>query len=262
MITVQKAFTLKKAQLAKKWRVENNNLDISALIANSGLTVKKISEVAKPHRTERNRKKTADDTFKYIQISDIDTNLGRIKSYRTFKGSEAPNNARRIMSFGDILISTRRPTRGAVVAVPKEFDQEICTVFFTTLKITDWNEVDPWYLALFLRTSLGRFQFQSLITETAYPVISDEDVEDMLVLLPRIEIQRELAKGYDSAVGSFFAKINEAHALITSARQDIENRLLGKEAEILTIPVVGLTIEEVVNDENDNSIESEAKNEQ
>lgn len=257
MITVKKAFTLKKSQLAKKYRVENNNLDISALIANSGFAVKKIGEFASSHRTDRNRKETANSVFKYVQISDIDTHLGRIKSYRTFKGSEAPNNARRIMNCGDVLVSTRRPTRGAVVAVPKEFDKEICTLFFTSLAIKDWDEVDPWYLALFLRTSLGRFQFQSLITETAYPVISDEDVEDMVVLLPPIDVQRELAKSYNNSVGDFFTKINEAYSLITGARQEIENRLLGKEAETLGVPVVGLTIEEIESDDNGSGAENE-----
>lgn len=255
MITVKKSFSLKKSQLAKRFRVENNNLDISALIANSGFTAKKVGEIAKPHRNERNRKKTADDVFKYVQISDIDTHLGRIKSYRSFKGSEAPNNARRIMNYGDVLISTRRPTRGAVVAVPKEFDKEICTIFFTTLTINDWDEVDPSYLALFLRTSLGRFQFQSLITETAYPVINDEDVEDIVVLLPEIDVQRKLAKDYNDSVVDFFSKINEAYALITNSRQEVENLLLGKEAESLEIPIVGLTVEEIENDDDGSEAE-------
>lgn len=255
MITVKKFFSLKKSQLAKRFRVENNNLDISALITNSGFTAKKIGEIATPHRNERNRKKTADDVFKYVQISDIDTHLGRIKSFRSFKGSDAPNNARRIMNYGDVLISTRRPTRGAVVAVPKEFDKEICTIFFTTLTINDWDEVDPSYLALFLRTSLGRFQFQSLITETAYPVINDEDVEDIVVLLPEIDVQRKLAKDYNDSVVDFFSKINEAYALITNSRQEVENLLLGKEAESLEIPTVGLTVEEIENDDDGSEAE-------
>jgi restriction endonuclease S subunit len=256
MITVKKCFTLKKSQLGRKFRVENNNLDISALIENSGLTAKRVGEIASSHRHERDRKKTANETFKYVQISDIDVLLGRIKSYRKFLGSEAPNNARRIMSYGDVIISTRRPTRGAVVAVPKEFDQEICTVFFTTLTVNDWDEVDPWYLALFLRTSLGRFQFQSMITETAYPVISDEDVESMIVLYPPIEAQREIAKAYDLAVKEFFSKLNEAYASITSSRQKIEGIILGDEAEHLETPRFGIEVEEIT-DENEEGEEVE-----
>jgi restriction endonuclease S subunit len=209
MITVKKKFTFNKSQLNRKFRVENNNLDITALISSTGFTVKRINEVASFHRDERDREATKDKTIKYVQISDIDVSLGRIKSYRKFKGSEAPNNARRIMKHGDVLVSTRRPTRGAVVAVPKDFDEEICTIFFTSLRIQNWDEVDPWYLALFLRTSLGRFQFQSMITETAYPVISDEDVESMVILLPPIDTQRLLAQEYETAVKDFFGKLND-----------------------------------------------------
>lgn len=251
MISVQKAFTLRRSELSHKFRVENNNLDIADLIANSGLNAKKIREFAFAHREERNKKATADDSFRYVQISDIDVNLGRIKSYRTFKGATAPNNARRIMRRGDVLVSTRRPTRGAIVGVPAEFDGHVCTVFFTTLRVNDWDEVDPWYLALFLRTSLGRFQFQSSITETAYPVISDADVEDLTVLLPPIDVQRQIARDYENAVKTFFARLNEASLGITQARQHVENSVLLHEAEILETPLFGLAaVEEDEGEEN------------
>ncbi len=248
MISTKKKFTIVKSQLAKKFRVENNNLDIASHIENTGYAVRMLNQIAKSHRTERNRAQTRDRIIKYVQISDIDTELGRIKSYRRFRGSDAPNNARRIMSHGDVLVSTRRPTRGAVVAVPKEFDQEICTVFFTSLTIDNWDEVDPWYLALFLRTSLGRLQFQSMITETAYPVISDEDVGNIAVLLPPIDVQRQLARGYDDAVMGFFSRLNDAYSSLTSARQKIEDSILQDEAEILEAPRFGIELEEIIED--------------
>ena len=125
MIKVKKAFILKKSELGKKFRVENNNLDITALLSGSELEAHRLGDLAEAHREERNKKETADSEFRFVQIGDIDVQLGRIKSFRTFKGSDAPNNARRKMKFGDVLISTRRPTRGAVVAVPKEFDDHI-----------------------------------------------------------------------------------------------------------------------------------------
>lgn len=251
MISVKKAFTLPINELSHKFRVENNNLDIADLIRDSGFEAKKIKDFAFSHRNERNRKETAADSFRYVQISDIDVTLGRIKSYRTFRGDQAPNNARRIMKHGDLLISTRRPTRGAIIAVPEEFDGHICTVFFTTLRVRDWTEVDPNYLALYLRTSLGRFQFQSSITETAYPVISDADVLDMTVLLPDIDRQKAIAANYHQSVGQFFTALNEAHRGITRARQDIESFVLADEAELLEAPSFGLTtaIEEVDEEE-------------
>jgi hypothetical protein len=244
MIKVKKAFTLKKSELGKKFRVENNNLDITALLAGSELQACRLGDLAVAHREERNKKETANVDFRFVQIGDIDVQLGRIKSFRVFKGSDAPNNARRKMKTGDVLISTRRPTRGAVVAVPKEFDGHICSVFFTCLRVNDWDVLDPWYLSLFLRTSLGRFQFQSMVTETAYPVISDDDVENMTILLPKIEVQRDLAKNYGEAVVSFFEAMNRAYQDVTTARQMIETSILGVEAEVLTPPIFGLAVEE------------------
>jgi type I restriction enzyme S subunit len=202
MIIVKKKFILKKSQLAKKFRVENNNLDISAIVGKSGYTVKRLGDIAPAHKLKRDVKETADTTIKYVAIGDIDIHLGRIKSFFKCTGKTAPNNAKRIMKYGDILVSTRRPTRGAVVTVPQEFDNEICTVFFTSLSVINWEEADPFYISLFLRTSLGRLQFQSMITETAYPVISDEDVENITILLPPIEKQRELVLSFIPKKGS------------------------------------------------------------
>lgn len=152
------------------------------------------------------------------------------------------------MREGDVLISTRRPTRGAIVSVPEDFDGDICTVFFTTLRIKNRKVLDPRYLALFLRTSLGRHQFSSLITETAYPVISDEDVESIVVLLPRIEQQVAIAETYEVAVDDFFSRLNEAHGLIVCAQQNLENTILADHAEKVPIQTFGL-LEEAVETE-------------
>lgn len=256
MISVKKAFTLKRSELGRKFRVENNNLDISALIAESGFEAVRLGDIAKTHREERSKKATASSIFRYVQISDIDVSVGRIKSFRTFAGADAPNNARRLMSFGEVLVSTRRPTRGAVVSVPKEFDGHICSVFFSSVRIDDLTQVVPEYLALYLRTSLGRFQFQSMITETAYPVIGDEDVENLIVLLPERQDQLRIAQDYKRAVDSYFALLNEAHSGLVEARQEVENTLLVTHAETLSSPRFGL-VEEVQESDDDEAREEE-----
>lgn len=250
MISTKKQFTIRRSQLSKKFRVENNNLDITALIARTGHSVHRLGDLARAHRNERNKKATAATIFRYVQIGDIDVDLGRIKSFRSFSGADAPNNARRLMASGDVLVSTRRPTRGAVVAVPEEFAGHVCTVFFTTLRVTDLSRLDPRYLALFLRTSLARVQFQSMITQTAYPVISDEDVESMTILTPPIEDQRRLVDGYEAAIATYFSSINAAVRAMVGARQQVEDAVLAADSEQLTIPLVGL-IHELVDEEED-----------
>jgi|HubBroStandDraft_6_1064221.scaffolds.fasta_scaffold18259_2 restriction endonuclease S subunit len=251
MLVVKKHFVMRRRDLRNKFRVENNNLDISAIVEGTGFQVVKLGDVAPAHRIDRNRRQTREQVFKYIQISDIDVDLGRIKSFRRFSGVKAPNNARRIMRQGDVLVSTRRPTRGAIVAVPAEFDQDICTVFFTSLRVKDTNVIDPRYLALFLRTSLARYQFQAMITETAYPVIADADVENLTLFYPGIAEQRRLADDYDAAVLRFFDTTNAAYAGITQARQAVENMILGEHAEALVAKVVGLRPEEIIDENGD-----------
>ncbi|MBT6053259.1 MAG: hypothetical protein HOG49_41215 [Candidatus Scalindua sp.] len=249
MIKTKKSFCLKISEVSRKFRVENNNLDISEITKNSDFDVCKISDLCVAHRNNRDKKTTDDTEFRYVQISDIDTNLGIIKTYRKFLGKDAPNNARRIMTYGDILVSTRRPTRGAVVAVPKEFDGNICTVFFTTLTVNDWERSDPRFLALYLRTSIARYQFQAQITETAYPVIAYDDVLDIEVLLPKKEVQLEIVRQYEESLQQYFEMLNGAYRNVAEAKGYIEKELLGNFSEIPVIEELKLNANEIVVDD-------------
>jgi type I restriction enzyme S subunit len=244
MLELKKAFTLTKSELGKKFRVENNNLDLGDLIESTGFQVARLGDIAPAHRGNRSLRVTADVEYKYVQIGDIDIQLGRIASYARVTGGTAPNNAKRIIQYGDILVSTRRPTRGACVSVPKELDGELCTIFFTTLRVNDPSVADPRYVAIFLRTSLARYQFHSMITETAYPVVSDEDVESLQVLLPDIDVQRRVADEYERSVARYFSLINEANSSIVQSKQGVETLLLGEHAEQLHAPIAGLIAEQ------------------
>lgn len=240
MIKTKKKFTIKKSELGSKFRVENNNLDLGSILEQSNFSVVTLREIATYQRENRNTSKSKDLTFKYVQISDIDVSLGTIKSCTVYKGSEAPNNARRIMRKDDVLVSTRRPTRGAIVSVSDIFDGEICSIFFTVLRVKDKSLVNPAFLAIFLRTSFCRFQFENMITETAYPVISDDDVLDMIILLPSLEEQLTIVSMYEGAVKNFNSSLNSAHKNLIFSKQSIENFVLKNEAEKLTIPSFGL----------------------
>lgn len=242
MIKTKKKFTIKKSELGSKFRVENNNLDLGSILERSNFSVVKLRDIASYHRENRNISKSKDVTFKYVQISDIDVNLGTIKSCTVYKGSEAPNNARRIMRKDDILVSTRRPTRGAIVSIPDLFDGEICSIFFTVLRVMDKSKVNPAFLAIFLRTSFCRYQFHSMITETAYPVISDDDVLDMIILLPSLKDQNKIVSTYEEAIKNFNTNLNTAYNDLISSKQSIENFVLKDEAEQIPIPVFGLAM--------------------
>lgn len=242
MIKTKKKFILKKSELGNKFRVENNNLDLTAILEKNEFETIKLKDIASYYRENRSPNTTKDVTFKYVQISDIDVNLGLIKSCTIYKGENAPNNAKRIMRKNDILISTRRPTRGAIVTVQDEFDGEICSIFFTSIRIHDLSIVNPIYLSLFLRTSFCRYQFQAMITETAYPVISDDDIMDMIILLPSLDDQNKLALEWQSSVKNFIGQLNTAYSGLITTKQSIENYILKEDAEKLPVPNFDLQI--------------------
>ena len=133
--------------------------------------------------------------------------------------------------------------------MPKEFDGDICTVFFTTLTVNDWEKSDPRFLALYLRTSIARYQFQAQITETAYPVIADDDVLDIEVLLPKIDVQLDIVNQYEETLKGYFKMLNEAYSNVANAKGYIEQNILGEYGEKPFFEELQLQANEIVVDE-------------
>jgi hypothetical protein len=226
IIKHEKSFILKTSELSWKWRVENNDVRrLSEALHQGSYQVARLGDFATFVTTKTSPK--AD--FKYIEIGHIDVTTGRIDLSRVqqYGPEEAPNNAQRRVQKEDILISTRRPTRGAVTVVPDSLDNEFCTLFFSIVRLNETVPVLPEYVSAFLRTFAGRVQFQQAITETTYPVISDADVANLLVPLPPVEIQKKLASELSVRLTESERVYLEADRTVSEAKKYIEGIILG-----------------------------------
>ena len=58
----------------------------------------------------------SEKAYNYIEIGDINTGDGSA-SYNLVETDELPDNAKRVVHFGDVLISKVRPYRGAVAII-------------------------------------------------------------------------------------------------------------------------------------------------
>lgn len=93
-----------------------------------------IGECAEIITDKRNPTSTPDEPFLYVDISSVDVTTGMITNPQQLLGEEAPSRARKVIREGDIIISTCRPTRGAVAVVPKELDNQICSTGFSVIR--------------------------------------------------------------------------------------------------------------------------------
>lgn len=121
----------------------------------------------------------------------MDVQIGRIVNPQEVLGDEAPSRARKVVKSDDIIVSTCRPTRGAIAIVPSDLDDEICSTGFSVWRAIS-TEILPEYLHWALRLESTLEQFRKWSTGSSYPAILDEDVAKTRIPVPNIAKQRQI----------------------------------------------------------------------
>ncbi len=68
--------------------------------------------------------------YKYIELADIDSSSGNIISYTQAKGDKLPSRARRIVTTGDVLISSIEGSLSSCAVVPQRMNESLCSTGF------------------------------------------------------------------------------------------------------------------------------------
>ncbi len=141
-----------------------------------------VGEVADVIKDKRDPTTEPDKEFKYVDISSVNVETGEIETPQELTGTEAPSRARKLIKRNDILISTCRPTRGAIAIVPKALDGEVCSTGFSVVRAK--KGINPIYLHFALRLPSTLEQFRKWSTGSSYPAILDEDVFKTKIPVP------------------------------------------------------------------------------
>jgi len=166
------------------------------------------------------------DTYKYIEIGDIDVSTG-VAEYNILPTNELPANAKIAIKNGDVLVSKVRPNRGAVAIINYEFDDLISSGAFTVLQETGGMKKEV--LQLLLRTEIYRDLLLKWNVGSSYPVIKDEDVMNLVIPVIDEAIQCEIAQ----KVQESFALREESNRLLEAAKTAVEMAIEKDEAAAL-----------------------------
>jgi hypothetical protein len=192
--------------------------------------VKRIHEVAIFPVDKRDPADEPDKPFRYIDISAIDVSVGVIVSPQDLEGREAPSRARKVVRGFDLLISTCRPTRGAIALVPPGLHDEIASTGFSLVRAKEG--VNPFYLHYALRLASTQEQFRKWSTGSSYPAILDSDVKKTRIPVPAIEIQDKIAAQLFSVSLKRMQAIADANSSLDLALAGITKQLTGVDAPI------------------------------
>jgi hypothetical protein len=172
---------------------------------------------------------------------------GAISRPQELTGEEAPSRARKLVSAYDIIISTCRPTRGAIAVVPESLHGQICSTGFSVIRAKEG--VNPYYLHFALRLPSTLEQFRKWSTGSSYPAILDSDVEKTKIPLPDIETQDRIAKEVRTALLERERTIRKANKLwdmtINGIVQELSIKTENK-TETVVEEIVEETVEELI----------------
>jgi|JI10StandDraft_1071094.scaffolds.fasta_scaffold55038_2 hypothetical protein len=203
-------------------------------------TVVRIDEVADVMKSKRDPSKKPDDLFQYIDIASVEVATGIVSNPQELRGDEAPSRARKVVRAFDLIVSTCRPTRGAIAVIPVELHDQIASTAFSIVRAKDG--VNPFYLHYALRLPSTLEQFRKWSTGSSYPAILDEDVKKTRIPLPTPEIQNQIAQKVLAALHERAIAIATANADWNGALENITNTLVGHGELSHALPAIEETI--------------------
>lgn len=127
-------------------------------------------------------KEFPDRYFMYIDISSVESGIGRIKEVKKILGKNAPSRARRLIKVNDVLMSTVRPNLREFAIVPTEYDGQVCSTGFAVL--TPKENILPKYILFCLFSDLLLKQYERMMLGAHYPALTTEQVKSLKIPLP------------------------------------------------------------------------------
>lgn len=170
-----------------------------------------------------NQKDFFDDLFPYIEISEIDLDIGSIKDIAYISKSEAPSRAKKIVRENDIIVSTTRPHRGAIALIDSSKDGFIASTGFAVLRKLKTNFISKKYLFYALRLNQTLNQFMQRSSGGNYPAITEDEMKKVLIPVPSKTILEKIVQLMDEAYEKKRRNEEEAEKLLNNYDELIYN---------------------------------------
>ena len=128
----------------------------------------------------------------------------------------APSRAQNIVHKDDIIISLTRPHHGSIALINDDLDECIASTGFAVLREIKAPTLNRTYLYYVLRSQLCLNQMLQRSSGGNYPAITADQLMQILIPIPKPNIQNHIVSIMRSAYAQKKQKEQEAEALLTS----------------------------------------------
>lgn len=137
--------------------------------------------------------------FPYLEISEINLETGSIQNIKEVKVSEAPSRAKMKIRNNDIIISTTRPSRGAISHIQNINNYIIGSTGFSVIREVNENIISREALYKILRLPTSLMQMEQRSSGGNYPAISQQELGNIILPSVSKDSQQKIVNLYQSA---------------------------------------------------------------
>ncbi len=141
------------------------------------------------------------ESFTYIDIESVENGVGRVSFDKIINPKDAPSRARRVIKNGDVIISTVRPNLKAFAYLNNLPKNCLASTGFAVL--SENEKISGKYLYHALKHDNAVEQMVLMSDKGQYPSITANDVAEIEIPLPPLEIQEQIVKeieGYQKII--------------------------------------------------------------
>lgn len=169
--------------------------------------------------------------IRYISLEDVKE--GSLLGFSTLYFMSAPSRARRKLKYGDVLLGTVRPNLKSHLLFRQEGENFVCSTGFAAIRPYP-HKANNEYIYAHLFGDVINHQIDKVLAGSNYPAISNSDVKNLFIPLPKTEEQTAIAavlSDMDTEIDALEQRLEKARNLKTGMMQEL---LTGKTRLIKT----------------------------
>lgn len=131
-----------------------------------------------------------DESFKYVELSNINTSIGTIDGYSEVLGKEAPGRAKRVLSTGDVIVSSVEGSLGKVALVDDEQKGYLASTGFFQFRS---DEILPEVLLVLAKSMIFHMQLEKETAGTILTAVPKDAIKNIFVPVLSMGTQQKIA---------------------------------------------------------------------